>query len=140
MCQRVVYASGGLGHDGGTRVCAQWLGAQSRTGPAVSWAVGENCSPRTSSSSVLNSQVSERSHLLSGVPTGDIAQRRPPGEHSLPSQIQKGEPRVWIPGLNMGPFLQSIQTLTAGHGALSVSFLRSEESGVLFGGVSFSVS
>lgn len=93
-------------------MCSQWLGAQSRTGPPVSWAVGENCPPQTSSSSVLNSQVSERSRLRPGGPTGDVAQRRPPGEHSLPSQIQKGEPRVWMPGLNMGPFLQSIQTLT----------------------------
>lgn len=94
----------------------------------------ERAAPLDYCSSILNSQGSERSRLLPGGPTGDIARRKPPMEYSLLSQIQKGEPRVWMPGLNIGHFLQSIQILTQGHCALSASSLRIKESGVLFGG------
>lgn len=110
--------------------------ASASAGPTVSWAVGEDCSPQLSSSSVLSNRGSARTCLLPGGPTNDIGWRRPPREHLLPSShIQKEKPRMWIPDVNIRPFLHSIQTLTPWNSVTMLAwFLRSKESGVWFGG------
>ena len=87
--KRIIFLWSGFGQDGGTRTCnpcAQCLGH------ALFPEQGERLAlPWPSSSSVLNSQGSDRSCLLPGDPTGDIAWRRPPKEHPVLSSRYKKE-------------------------------------------------
>lgn len=93
---------------------------------------GRELLPSGGSSSVLNSRGSERSCLPPGAQPV-TARRRPPRTGALSSVLtdtKRGAKGV-IPGLNLGPFLPSIQTLTPGSSVTLWTWsLGSEKRGV----------
>lgn len=98
----------------------------------------ESLPPRLSSSSVLSSPRSDRSYLLPGDPTGDIAWRRPPKELPvLSSQMQTEEQACeyldWMQGFRSKTSRRSSRHLGSSAGYVHI-IPRSQESGVPFGG------
>jgi len=84
--------------------------------------------PRPSGSSVLNSQGSDKSCLLPGGPTSDIAQRRSHRECSQPSSERERENQVCVYRNEYRASLQSIRTLIPGSSVImSTSCLMRKE-------------
>lgn len=111
-----------------------------RAGPTVTWAMGENCSPQVSAQVFWTLEALKDPVFLLRPSWWHSTEEATQGALSSSLTDTKRRTKGVIPGLSLGPFFQSIQTLTPGSSMAMWTWSLGSTRGVWICGLSSSAS